>query len=179
MASGRIYDHIGGLYSVDEEWLVPHFEKMLYDQALPIRVPPRLSGARRAALATGRRRPSTTCCANFVIAPAGSSAEDADSPDDMVTATRASSHVDRRRVREVLGADADIALEWYEFSDEAPKAGRSRPGCFIAASSSDRRRRIGPARLFDALTPRRPLLDDKVLTEERLDARPRQRPRRP
>ena len=37
MASGGIYDHLGGgfaRYSVDERWLVPHFEKMLYDQAL-------------------------------------------------------------------------------------------------------------------------------------------------
>lgn len=37
MADGGIYDHIGGgfsRYSVDEKWLVPHFEKMLYDQAL-------------------------------------------------------------------------------------------------------------------------------------------------
>ncbi|MSZ07505.1 MAG: DUF255 domain-containing protein, partial [Actinobacteria bacterium] len=37
MASGGMYDHIGGgfsRYSVDEKWLVPHFEKMLYDQAL-------------------------------------------------------------------------------------------------------------------------------------------------
>ena len=36
MASGGIYDHIGGgfaRYSVDERWLVPHFEKMLYDNA--------------------------------------------------------------------------------------------------------------------------------------------------
>jgi uncharacterized protein YyaL (SSP411 family) len=34
MAAGGIYDHIGGgfsRYSVDEKWLVPHFEKMLYD----------------------------------------------------------------------------------------------------------------------------------------------------
>jgi len=37
MASGGIYDHLGGgfaRYSVDAVWLVPHFEKMLYDQAL-------------------------------------------------------------------------------------------------------------------------------------------------
>ena len=36
MASGGIYDHVGGgfhRYSVDRQWLVPHFEKMLYDQA--------------------------------------------------------------------------------------------------------------------------------------------------
>ena len=36
MSEGGIYDHIGGgysRYSVDERWLVPHFEKMLYDNA--------------------------------------------------------------------------------------------------------------------------------------------------
>jgi len=37
ICEGGIYDHLGGgfsRYSVDERWLVPHFEKMLYDNAL-------------------------------------------------------------------------------------------------------------------------------------------------
>src|SRR5438067_5563060 len=37
MAAGGIYDQLGGgfhRYSVDDRWLVPHFEKMLYDNAL-------------------------------------------------------------------------------------------------------------------------------------------------
>ncbi len=37
MAMGGIYDHLGGgfhRYSTDQRWLVPHFEKMLYDNAL-------------------------------------------------------------------------------------------------------------------------------------------------
>jgi len=41
MARGGIYDQIGGgfaRYSVDEQWLVPHFEKMIYDNALLIRL---------------------------------------------------------------------------------------------------------------------------------------------
>ena len=36
MAAGGIHDHLGGgfaRYSTDDQWLVPHFEKMLYDQA--------------------------------------------------------------------------------------------------------------------------------------------------
>lgn len=40
MALGGIYDHLGGgfhRYSVDEKWLVPHFEKMLYDNAQLVR----------------------------------------------------------------------------------------------------------------------------------------------
>jgi uncharacterized protein YyaL (SSP411 family) len=37
MLRGGIYDHLKGgfhRYAVDERWLVPHFEKMLYDQAM-------------------------------------------------------------------------------------------------------------------------------------------------
>jgi len=39
MCQGGIYDHVGGgfaRYSTDAVWLVPHFEKMLYDNALLI-----------------------------------------------------------------------------------------------------------------------------------------------
>ncbi|MCS7198709.1 MAG: thioredoxin domain-containing protein, partial [Candidatus Bipolaricaulota bacterium] len=41
MARGGIYDQVGGgfhRYAVDEAWLVPHFEKMLYDNALLSRI---------------------------------------------------------------------------------------------------------------------------------------------
>src|SRR5690242_14341798 len=41
MAQGGIYDQLDGgfhRYSVDDQWLVPHFEKMLYDNALLARL---------------------------------------------------------------------------------------------------------------------------------------------
>lgn len=41
MAQGGIYDHLGGgfhRYATDRQWLIPHFEKMLYDNALLSRV---------------------------------------------------------------------------------------------------------------------------------------------
>jgi uncharacterized protein len=62
MARGGIYDHIGGgfaRYAVDAVWLVPHFEKMLYDNALLIRLGAHLWQAtkdeeiRRVTLETG------------------------------------------------------------------------------------------------------------------------------
>ena len=40
MAEGGIYDHLGGgfhRYSTDREWQIPHFEKMLYDQAILVK----------------------------------------------------------------------------------------------------------------------------------------------
>ncbi len=54
MARGGIYDQLAGgfaRYSVDDKWIVPHFEKMLYDNALLLRVYTalwRLSGDRMA-----------------------------------------------------------------------------------------------------------------------------------
>jgi uncharacterized protein YyaL (SSP411 family) len=85
MASGGIYDHLGGgfaRYATDRRWLVPHFEKMLYDNALLVRV------YLHAWQATGaeRYRQVVTETVEYLLAPpvhqtAGgfSSAEDADS----------------------------------------------------------------------------------------------------
>ena len=60
MAHGGIYDQVGGgfaRYSVDEVWLVPHFEKMLYDNALLARAYLHgLAGAGARALAPGLHR---------------------------------------------------------------------------------------------------------------------------
>jgi uncharacterized protein YyaL (SSP411 family) len=49
MTQGGIYDHLGGgfcRYSVDDEWMIPHFEKMLYDNG------PLLALVAQAAVAT-------------------------------------------------------------------------------------------------------------------------------
>jgi len=84
MAAGGIHDHLGGgfhRYSVDREWLVPHFEKMLYDQAQIAWA--YLEGYRL----TGRERYAEVARAIFeyvrrdLAAPDGAfySAEDADS----------------------------------------------------------------------------------------------------
>ncbi len=57
MARGGVYDQIGGgwhRYSTDAEWLVPHFEKMLYDQALLV---PMYVDAARWCRVAGRAEP--------------------------------------------------------------------------------------------------------------------------
>ncbi len=67
MARGGIYDHLGGgfhRYSTDERWLVPHFEKMLYDNALLVaRLSGSVSGDRQPVFARSSRKRSTTFCA--------------------------------------------------------------------------------------------------------------------
>jgi uncharacterized protein YyaL (SSP411 family) len=57
MCAGGLYDHIGGgfaRYSVDAEWLVPHFEKMLYDNALLIQLMCQLYRERPSPLLAAR-----------------------------------------------------------------------------------------------------------------------------
>ena len=61
MSEGGIYDHLGGgfsRYSVDEKWLVPHFEKMLYDNAqlLDLLALASARGGKHAALFARRAR---------------------------------------------------------------------------------------------------------------------------
>ncbi len=85
MAAGGIRDHLGGgfhRYSVDARWLVPHFEKMLYDNALLARVyldAYRLTGEedlREVAEQHARLSPGRTCAPRRA---ASISARDADS----------------------------------------------------------------------------------------------------
>ena len=86
IAKGGIHDHIGGgfhRYSTDQKWFLPHFEKMLYDQAI-------LSRAYLEAYqATGKQEYAQSAREIFeyvlrdMARPEGGfySAEDADSPD--------------------------------------------------------------------------------------------------
>ena len=85
MASGGMYDQVGGgfaRYSVDRVWLVPHFEKMLYDNALLARA--YLHGAGRSAAsrcssASAARRSTSRCAELRQEEGAFASALDADS----------------------------------------------------------------------------------------------------
>lgn len=125
MARGGIYDQLGGgfaRYSVDREWVVPHFEKMLYDNALLCRVYAhlwRVTGsdlARRVALET----------ADFMVrelrTPEGgfASALDADSDDGTGRHVEGAYYVwTPGQLREVLGEeDAAYAAQHYGVTEE-------------------------------------------------------------
>ncbi len=125
MARGGIYDQLGGgfaRYSVDRDWVVPHFEKMLYDNALLCRVYTHLwratgSGlARRVALET----------ADFMVrelrTPEGAfaSALDADSDDGSGRHVEGAYYVwTPAQLREVLGeADAELAARYFGVTEE-------------------------------------------------------------
>jgi uncharacterized protein len=169
MASGGIYDHLGGgfaRYSVDERWLVPHFEKMLYDQALLVPV------YLHAWLVTAepRYRQVVEETIGYVLRdlrqPGGgfSSSEDADSEGEEGRFYLWTPE----QVRAAVGPElASAALEWYGVTEDGNFEGRTiltRPvrGDLIRPPEVETAR----ARLFAAREERvRPGLDDKVLTE--------------
>ena len=175
MASGGMYDHIGGgfsRYSVDEKWLVPHFEKMLYDQALLVRV--YLHAYQVTQYPRYKQVVEETI--NYVLRDLTHrdggffSAEDADSADE-------SGHHHEgwfytwtpHEVRELFDAELSAEIfEWYGMTDAGNFEGRNILTRHFERGSLQRNERIEAARqvMFTKRLERsRPLLDDKVLTE--------------
>jgi uncharacterized protein YyaL (SSP411 family) len=165
MASGGMYDHVGGgfhRYSVDAFWMVPHFEKMLYDQAQLVRA--YLHGWQVTGRNAWLQVVSETI--GYVLRDlrddAGGfySAEDADSEGE-------EGRFYVWRIEELLDVAGDAAAAWYGATKSGNFEGRNilhRPvrGDLVRPPEVESARR----RLFDAREQRvRPGLDDKVLTE--------------
>ncbi len=174
MASGGIYDHIGGgfaRYSVDRQWLVPHFEKMLYDQALLIRVYThawQVFGQARWAQVVDE---TVGYVLRDLAHPDGGwySAEDADSPgpDGINHEGRFHTWTPAEVVATLGPARGAALIDWFELG-EANFEGRAIPSRLHHRGQLDRPSDIeaGRADLFAARQLRpRPLRDDKILTE--------------
>ncbi len=175
MASGGIYDHLGGgfaRYAVDERWLVPHFEKMLYDQALLLRVYVHAW----QVFGHERWRQVASEIVEYVLRdlrhPDGGfySAEDADSPDDDGHGHEGLFYVwIPEQLRDVLGDNlATTAMEWYGVTEAGNFEGANILNRMHARGLLARPAAVSEARrlLLAARSERaRPGLDDKVLAE--------------
>jgi hypothetical protein len=186
MRGGGIWDHLGGgfhRYSTDERWLVPHFEKMLYDNALLLRsyVDGHRAFGERLFEATAREiaryvaREMTDAAGGFYAS------QDADSEGE-----EGKFFVwDPKEVREVLATDQraiDVALAYFGVTDEGnfEEHGRatgktvlheSRPIRAVAAKLdlAEREAEEALARaakaMFEARERRpKPFRDEKILT---------------
>ncbi|HXQ75135.1 MAG TPA: thioredoxin domain-containing protein [Acidimicrobiales bacterium] len=169
MAAGGIYDHLGGgfaRYSTDATWTVPHFEKMLYDQAGLVRI------YLHAALCGDDDRwhqvveETVTYVLRDLASPEGGlyCAEDADSEGEEGRFYVWSPAEIADAAGPGLGA---VAAEWYGVTDGGNFEGRSilrrPPGAPLRRPADvEEARRL----LFEARRGRvRPGLDDKILTE--------------
>lgn len=177
MAAGGIYDQLGGgfaRYSVDPYWKVPHFEKMLYDNAQLLSL---YSNAYRL-MAKERYLDVAVETAEFMLRelkdPSGGfySSYDADSEGEEGTFYVWSSS----ELNEILGSDASLFKEFFSCSETGNWEGKNilYQSDDIESFASTKNMEVGDVRklleesktkLFNVRNLReKPRLDDKVLT---------------
>ena len=175
MASGGMYDHLGGgfaRYSVDAQWLVPHFEKMLYDQALLARIYLHAG----VALNEPRWLQIASETIDYVLRdlchPDGGffCAQDADSLNEHGHSVEGHFYVwSKQQFLDALPHNLhDLALDWYEVTEAGNFEGTNilsrlhHRGDIVRNPQVERARAL----LLESRNTRLwPGLDDKVLTE--------------
>jgi uncharacterized protein YyaL (SSP411 family) len=161
MASGGIYDQVGGgfaRYAVDQSWTVPHFEKMLYDNALLARA------YLHAWQVSGEERFKQVCCETLDWAlgemrgPEGGFYSSLDADSEGVEGKFYVWTLDQ--LREVLGGQYDAAVAYF-----APRP--FEHGTYVLEARGPVPERLAEIcrKLFEARSTRVPPgLDDKRLT---------------
>ncbi len=176
MAQGGIYDHLGGglaRYSTDAHWLVPHFEKMLYDNAEFIQLLTLVWQETRDPLYAARVRETVAWLEREMLA----------APDDKNNrAFAASLDADSegeegrfyvwtdREIGKILGDEADFFGEHYDVSQEGNWEGLTilnraqKPA--LLDEAGEQRLAAARAKLLEHRAGRvRPGWDDKVLAD--------------
>ncbi len=171
MSEGGIYDHLGGgyaRYSVDDRWLVPHFEKMLYDNAQIVELLTHAWLDDRNPLFEQRLRETIGWVEREMIAENGAFAasQDADSEGE-----EGKFYVwSAREVQEFLGTNADLFSQIYDVTGPGNFEGhnilnrlqlREKPDAETERLLASLRRTLFTAR--DARV--HPGWDDKVLAD--------------
>ena len=177
MAKGGIFDQLGGgfhRYSTDARWLVPHFEKMLYDNALiPINYAEAFQITKDQFYLDVMKKTLNYVLRDMTSSEGGFySAEDADSEGD-----EGKFYVwSKKEIAQSLGKDADVFCLYYDVTDGGNWEGKSILCNNINAStvafhfgiSEDKVREIvntSSEKLLKIREKRiRPGLDDKILT---------------
>jgi uncharacterized protein len=171
ICQGGIYDHLGGgfaRYAVDARWLVPHFEKMLYDNAELIDLLTLVWQEVRDPLYAQRVAETIGWLEREMVATSGGFASSLDAD---------SEHEEGRfyvwSEAEIDAALGDAAAEFKEFYDVAP-AGNWEGHTILnrlqhlesADAAIETRLALSREKLFALRAPRvRPGLDDKILAD--------------
>ncbi len=177
MSQGGIYDHLGGgyaRYAVDAQWLVPHFEKMLYDNAQILELLTWAWQDTRDPLFRARAEETVAWLRREMIAldgdghPTGAFAASLDADSEGVegkfyTWTEA-------EIREVLGADVDSFIAVYDVTPDGNWDGVTILNRLKQPDLCDPATETNLAECRDKLFARRehrvrPGWDDKVLAD--------------
>jgi uncharacterized protein len=177
MACGGVYDQIGGgfhRYSVDAGWLIPHFEKMLYDNALLSRVYLDAYLLRQKGLYRQMSEEILDYVVREMTSPEGGfySSQDADSEGE----EGAFFVWKAGEIESILGDDAELFCRYYGVTPEGNFEGKNvlsipRPPVLIARMNNVSEERLleiiqrGRNLLFEAREKRvKPARDEKILT---------------
>ncbi len=166
MARGGIYDQLAGgfaRYSVDADWVVPHFEKMLYDNALLLRA--YAHWARRTGDPLARRVAAQT--AAFLINDLAAGGMFTSSLDADAAGSEGSTYVwTPAQLREVLGADdGDWAARVFAVTERGTfEHGASVLQLPAEPDDAERFERVRAALLAARASRVQPARDDKVVT---------------
>ncbi len=171
MARGGIYDQLGGgfaRYSTDAGWIVPHFEKMLYDNGLLLRAYLHLWRQTGSDLAARVVRETVAFLLRDLLTEQGgfASALDADTPDGSGTGVEGLTYVwTPAELVEVLGDDDGAwAARLFDVTPDGTfEHGRSVLQLLVDPAEPDRLERVRAA-LFEARQHRpQPARDEKVV----------------
>ena len=126
MCQGGIYDHLGGgfsRYATDAEWLVPHFEKMLYDNAALLDLLAHVWQESREPLYEQRIRETVAWLLREMRRRPQAPTAGAPSPARWMPIARASKASStsgaKRRSTRSLGADAPLFKQHYDVTPRA------------------------------------------------------------
>jgi uncharacterized protein YyaL (SSP411 family) len=166
MARGGMYDQLGGgfaRYSVDASWVVPHFEKMLYDNALLLRVYLHWWRLTSDPLAERVARETADFVLRDLRTPEGGFASALDADTDGVEGL---TYVwTPAQLSEALGSDAAWAASLFEVTSAGTFEHSASTLQLLADPDSTERWRDVRDRLFAARSRRpQPARDDKVVT---------------
>ena len=171
MSEGGIYDHLGGgysRYSTDERWLVPHFEKMLYDNAQILELLCHLWQDTREPLFKQRAEETVAWLLREMLTEEGAfaSAYDADSEGE-----EGRFYVwQESEIDELLGTEADAFKAIYDVTPHGNFEGRTILNRLGRRPDSDapNEEKIKPLReklLAERIKREWPSWDDKVLAD--------------
>jgi uncharacterized protein YyaL (SSP411 family) len=176
MIRGGIYDQVGGgfaRYSTDAEWLAPHFEKMLYDNALLVSTLSEAYQLTKDPIYKEAVDETLDFVERELLHESGGfySALDADSEGE-----EGRFYVwDQQTVNDILGKDAEIFSAYFDISPQGNWEGNNILRVKKAARAFAEERGMDPAdlglliqngrkKLLDARSQRaRPALDDKII----------------